>query len=195
MTPLRPRHLFFLALIAAAYLAGIRIYAPEVDAPGTSPVVSSSPSASTPGAGLYGPVPVTAPRPLPPGEEASPQIAALEKNDPELFRQKVEDTLAQAVREKFPEARLSDREVAELAETIRTLRESFAGLQELKRTPENAAAIAALAGQVEQGIRSIEMATGMNVAGFLSRITTEGIDNEKPEKGEVVLEYLDSPGR
>jgi predicted nucleic acid-binding Zn-ribbon protein len=146
--------------------------------------------------GVYGPVPLSAPRSFPLAEEDSRQVAAIEKGrDPELFRRNVEDALARVVQEKLPEAELSDREIAQLAQTIRTLSESIAGLQELERTPENAAAIEALAGRIQQESRRIEEATGMSATAFLNRITTEGIDNEKPEKGDVVLEYLDSPGR
>jgi len=119
----------------------------------------------------------------------------MEKNNPEVFRQNVEDALARAMQEKLPEVGLSDREIAQLAENIRTLRESIAGLQELERTPENAAAIAALADRIESESRKIEEATGMSAAAFLNRITTEGIDNDKPETGDVALEYMDPPGR
>jgi hypothetical protein len=199
MTLLRPRHILFLALSATVIWAGIRFYALGILTPGKPSVPSSPPTASAPSpvpvSGVYGPVPLSAPRSFPPAEEDSRHVAAIEKGDPELFQRNVEDALARVVQEKLPEAGLSDREIAQLAQTIRTLRESIAGLQELERTPENAAAIEALAGRIQQESGRIEEATGMSAAAFLNRITTEGIDNEKPEKGDVVLEHLDSPDR
>lgn len=197
MTPLHPRHYFFVVLSTAVILAGIGVYASWVLAPGKPAVPSAPPTASVPAPapGAYGPVPLSAYQSFPPGEEDTRQVAAMEKNNPEVFRQNVEDALARAMQEKLPEVGLSDREIAQLAENIRTLRESIAGLQELERTPENAAAIAALADRIESESRKIEEATGMSAAAFLNRITTEGIDNDKPETGDVALEYMDPPGR
>lgn len=192
MTPLRPGHILFIVLSAAVILAAIRFYAPGLIAPGQPSVPSSPPAIPGPS-----PAPLSAPRPPPPVEEDAPQAAPAEteKGNPELMRWNIEDALARAIQEKLPEAGLSDRQIAQLAQSVRTLQESIAGLQGLERTPENAAAIEALGGAIEQETRTIEEITGMSAAAFFNRITTEGIDNEKPEKGEVVLEYLDPPGR
>lgn len=116
-------------------------------------------------------------------------------DDPDLFRKNIEETLALSVREKVPGLRLSAEEMRELAREILIIRETFRGLRMAGRTPENAAYIKALAGQLDESDRIIREMTGMSTAEFLIRMTTEGIDNDKPEKGEVVLEYLHPPGR
>ncbi len=134
-------------------------------------------------------------RDFPPYGGQARSNSAVVIDDQELFRKNIEEALALSVREKMPGLRLSGEEIRELAREILIMRETFAGLRQAGRTPENAASIKALAGRLDESDRIIRELTGMGAAEFLSRMTTEGIDNDKPEKGEVVLEYLHPPGR
>jgi transcriptional regulator with AAA-type ATPase domain len=100
-----------------------------------------------------------------------------------------------ALREKLPEASLSDDEIRELANNVLTFRESMQNLRETERTPENAERIRELMGRVEENRQRFETAAGMSINEFLRRTTTGGIDNDRHEKGKVVLETLDGAGR
>jgi transcriptional regulator with AAA-type ATPase domain len=109
--------------------------------------------------------------------------------------QRLPATLTLAIREKLPEASLSDEDIRVLTETIGALRESMQSLREAERTPENADRIRELMGRIEEDRRKLEKTTGMSITEFVQRTTTGGIDNGKPEKGKMALETLDDPGR
>jgi transcriptional regulator with AAA-type ATPase domain len=109
--------------------------------------------------------------------------------------QRLPATLSLAIREKLPEASLSDEDIREMTETIRTFRESMQSLREVERTPENADRVRELMGRVEEDRRQFEKTTGMSIAEFVQRTTTSGIDNGKPEEGKGIPETLDGPGR
>jgi len=100
-----------------------------------------------------------------------------------------------SIRKKLTGARLSEGDTRELIDTIRDMQASLVSLRETRRTPENAADIKALAGRIEESSQRIQEMTGMSAAEFLNRLTMEGIDNDKPEEGAVVLEYLAPPDR
>ena len=199
MSPHRARYFLFVILCVALTAAVIWYLIPGGPAPGviSAPDAAgpSAPSPDMPSASTVIPLPFSMPGNLPPGSEEPLQVESMERNDPELFRRNIEDTLALSVREKIPGVRLSEKEIRGLAEDIRTMRETFAVLRETRRTPENAADIKVLAGRLEENSRRIQEVTGMSAAAFLNRLTTDGIDNDKPEEGEVVLEYLDPPDR
>ena len=199
MSPHRARYLLFLIFCIALTAGGIWYLIPGGPAPGviSAPNAAgpSAPHADMQSASSDISLPLNIPGQLPFGSEEHLQIESMERNDPDLFRRNIEDMLALSVREKIPGVQLSEKEFRGLAEDIRIMHETFAGLRETRRTPENAADIKVLAGRLEESSRRIQGVTGMSAAEFLNRLTTEGIDNDKPEEGDVVLEYLDPPDR
>jgi len=193
-----PRLENFLAAFAVAAIAvttAFWAFPPELRFPDPRPeagVSSASPVEATPAA-----TPVLTP---PPDEFVARETkneppSLIVSNDSDEMWQRLPATLSLAIREKLPEASLSDEDIRELTETIRTFRESMQSLREVERTPENADRIRDLMGRVEEDRRQFEKTTGMSIAEFVQRTTTSGIDNGKPEEGKVVLETLDGPGR
>jgi len=51
-----------------------------------------------------------------------------ERNNPEIYRQEISKTLVSVIREKFPEARVSEGDVGKLAQSLQTIRDSMEGL-------------------------------------------------------------------
>jgi len=121
--------------------------------------------------------------------------APIVSNDSDEMWQRLPATLSLAIREKLPEASLSDEDIRELTETIRTFRESMQSLREVERTPENAERIRELMGRIEEDRRKFEKTAGMSIAEFVQRTTTVGTDNGKPEEGKTVPESPDDTGR
>ena len=163
---------------------------PEAGASGASPVEDPVETATAPSSTL-----------APPTDELSgrqtrnePPAPIVSNNSDEMW-QRLPATLTLAIREKLPEASLSDEDLRVLTETIGALRESMQSLRDVERTPENADRIRELMGRIEEDRRKFEKTAGMSVAEFVQRTTTGGIDNGKPEEGKMVLETLDGPGR
>ena len=189
MFPRLEKFLAVFAVTAIAVTAAFWAFPPELRFPDPRPEAGFS-SAS----------PVEAPIEAapPPASALTPQNeppAPIGSNDSDEMWQRLSATLSFAIREKLPEASLSDEDIRELTETIRTFRESMQSLREMERTPENADRIRELMGRVEEDRRQFEKTTGMSIAEFVQRTTISGIDNGKPEEGKVVLETLDGPGR
>jgi hypothetical protein len=121
--------------------------------------------------------------------------APIVANDSDEMWQRLPATLSLTIREKLPEASLSDEDIRELTETIRTFRESMQSLRDVERSPENADRIRELMGRVEEDRRQFEKTTGMSIAEFVQRTTTSEIDNDKRDESKGILEPLDGPGR
>jgi len=199
MYPRLERFLAAFAVAAIVVTAAFWAFPPELRFPDprpetsvTMPVPVEAPAAAAPAA---------APVPAPPPEEkaASPvpsePPAPAAPSRPEEAGQDPAALIALALREKLPEASLSDDEIRELANNVLTFRESMQNLRETERTPENAERIRELMGRVEENRQRFETAAGMSINEFLRRTTTGGIDNDRHEKGKVVLETLDGAGR
>jgi len=172
---------------------------PEAGVSSASPVEAPIEAAPVPTAPALAPAPASALAP-PPDEVAARETkneppAPIVSNDSDEMWQRLPATLPLAIREKLPEASLSDEDIRELTETIGALRESMQGLREVERTPENADKIRELMGRIEEDRRQFEKTTGMSIAEFVRRTTTSGIDNGKREEGKGVPETLDGPGR
>jgi hypothetical protein len=199
MYPRLENFLAAFAVTAIAVTAAFWAFPPELRFPDPRPeagVSSASPVESPVEA-----APAAAPVLTPPPDEfvvretKNEPPSPIVSNDSDEMWQRLPATLSLAIREKLPEASLSDEDIRALTETIRTFRESMQSLREVERTPENADRVRELMGRVEEDRRRFEKTAGMSIAEFVQRITTSGIDNGKPEEGKVVLETLDGPGR
>ncbi|HEX9156415.1 MAG TPA: hypothetical protein VF827_00235 [Syntrophales bacterium] len=163
---------------------------PEAGVSGASPVEAPVEAAPAPSSAL-----------APPPDELSGRrtrnepSASIVSNDSDEMWQRLPATLSLAIREKLPEASLSDEDIRVLNETIGALRESMQSLREAERTPENADRIRELMGRIEEDRRKFEKTAGMSIAEFVQRTTTVGTDNGKPEEGKTVPESPDDPGR
>jgi hypothetical protein len=193
MFPRLEKFLAVFAVTAIAVTAAFWAFPPELRFPDPRPEAGVS-SASPVEAPVEAPIeaaPAPASALAPQNETPAPIVS----NDSDEMWRRLPATLSLAIREKLPDASLSDEDIRELTETIRTFRESMQSLREVERTPENADRIRELMGRVEEDRRQFEKTTGMSIAEFVQRTTTSGIDNGKPEEGKVVLETLDGPGR
>lgn len=199
MYPRLERFLAALAVAAIVATAAFWAFPPEMrfpdprpDAAAPRPVPVEPPAAAAPA-----PAPVPA---APPEEKAAPPVpreppAPAAPSRPEEAGQNPAAIIALALREKLPEASLSDDEIRELANNVLTFRESMQNLRETERTPENAERVRELLGRVEENRQRFETTAGMSINEFLRRTTTGGIDNDRREEGKVVLETLDGAGR
>jgi len=199
MYPRLENFLAAFAVTAIAVTAAFWAFPPELRFPDPRPeagVSSASPVESPVEA-----APAAAPVLTPPPDEfvvretKNEPPSPIVSNDSDEMWQRLPATLSLAIREKLPEATLSDEDIRKLTETIRTFRESMQSLREVERTPENADRIRELMGRVEEDRRRFEKTTGMSIAEFVQRTTTSGIDNGKPEEGKGIPETLDGPGR
>lgn len=197
-----PRLETFLAVFAVTAIAitgAFWAFPPELRFPDPRP--EAGVSSASPVEAPVEAAPAAAPVLTPPPDEfvaretKSEPPAPIVSNDSDEMWQRLPATLSLAIRDKLPEASLSDEDIRELTETIRTFRESMQSLREVERTPENADRIRELMGRIEEDRRQFEKTTGMSMGEFVQRTTTSGIDNGKPEEGKVVLEPLDGPGR
>jgi len=128
-------------------------------------------------------------------ETKSEPPSPIVSNDSDEMWQRLPATLSLAIREKLPEASLSDEDIRELTETIGALRESTQSLREVERTPENADRVRELMGRVEEDRRRFEKTTGMSIAEFVRRTTTGGNDNANRVEGTTVPETPEASGR
>ena len=197
-----PRLETFLAVFAVTAIAVTAVFwafPPELRFPDPRPEIAIS--RADPAEAPVEAAPAAAPVLTPPPDEfveretKNEPPSPIVSNDSDEMGQRLPATLSLAIREKLPEASLSDEDIRELTETIRTFRESMQSLREVERTPENADRIRELMGRIEEDRRQFEKTAGMSMAEFVQRTTTSGIDNGKPEEGKVVLETLDGPGR
>lgn len=123
-------------------------------------------------------------------EEGSPAPKSDGETD-EICWEEVQEILASVIDEKFPELRVSDRELMELTENVRTIRESMQAMRDIERTSANAEAINGLHVQLNTALQVFEEITGTTAEEFMGRVRTRsGIDNEEPDDGQVVTEYL-----
>ena len=199
MFPRLETFLAVFAVTAIAVTAAFWAFPPELRFPDLKPEAGISVTNPVEAPVEAAPAPASALAP-PPDELSGRQArnepsAPIVLNDSDEMWQRLPATLPPAIREKLPEASLSDEDIRVLTETIGALQESMQSLREVERTPENADRIRELMGRIEEDRRQFEKTTGMSMAEFVQRTTTSGIDNGKPEEGKVVLEPLDGPGR
>jgi hypothetical protein len=126
--------------------------------------------------------------------EKDPVETRTAKGDPETFWLEVQKKLAATIREKIPEARLSDRDVRDLTRDIRTLRDSLQAASETERRLDNAEALKDARGRIDWTQQIFRETTGLTVAEFIQRVREEkGIDHDASEDEEVVFEYIHDP--
>jgi hypothetical protein len=199
MYPRLENFLAAFAVMTIAVTAAFWAFPPELRFPDPRPeagVSSASPVESPVEA-----APAAAPVLTPPPDEfvvretKNEPPSPIVSNDSEELWQRLPATLSLAIREKLPEASLSDEDIRELTETIRTFRESMQSLREVERTPENADTIRELMGRVEEHRRQFEKTTGMSMAEFVQRTTTGGNDNGNRGEGTLVPETSGGSGR
>ena len=120
--------------------------------------------------------------------------ARREGGDPESFWPEIQKTLSSTIREKIPEARLSERDLRNLTQNIRTLRESLQDLSTMDRSRENAEFLKNIRSQVDWTHEIFRETAGFSVAEFIQRVRDEkGIDHDQPDDEEVVVEYIHDP--
>ena len=195
MYPRLERFLAAVAVTALVLTAAFWAFPPELRFPDPQPAPSparpapaEAPLASAPSAPA--PAPPPADVAAPPVRNEPPVAAAPEETGPGLSA-----TVSLSLRERLPEASLSDEDVRELTETIQSFRESMRGLRETERTAENADRIRELMARIEENRLRIEKTTGMSINDFLRRMTTEGIDNDRREEERPAAGAPDRPGR
>ncbi|NPV04545.1 MAG: hypothetical protein HPY67_07425 [Syntrophaceae bacterium] len=198
MYPRLERFLAAVAVTALVLTAAFWAFPPELRFPDPHPATppgrpapAEAPLASAPAAPA--PAPPAADAAAPPVRNEPPvpvAAAAPEETGPGLSA-----TVSLSLRERLPEASLSDEDVRELTETIQSFRESMRGLRETERTAENADRIRELMARIEENRLRIEKTTGMSINEFLRRMTTEGIDNDRREEERPAAGAPDRPGR
>jgi len=109
-----------------------------------------------------------------------------------LFWDEVQKDLAWIIREKFPELRLSQRDLQALTESIRTFQNSMLSLRALERTRSNREEIRKIRGEASRAMETFEEITQMSISDFILYGRPEsGLDNGKADDDEIVEEYLD----
>lgn len=111
-------------------------------------------------------------------EPQYPAVDGSERNN-ESFREEIQDMLADALEEEFPELELNETELAELTDTVISLRESMETMRSLERTGENIEEFENTRERRDQAMLDFERITGMNALDFMLRAPAEGgIDRE-----------------
>ena len=124
-------------------------------------------------------------------EEGLPEWRTKPQNEP-VFWDEVQEDLTVTIREKFPELKLSQRDLQRLTETIRTLQKSMLSLRELERTRSNREEIKQIRSEVNRALEAFEEITQMSISDFILYGRPEGgLDNEKPDDEEIIEEHLD----
>lgn len=124
-----------------------------------------------------------------PEEVLSETIANPRSND--ILWEEVQEDLVLMIKEKFPELKLSKRQLLELTETIKIIRKAMNEMREFERTRDNSDAVRRIRGELDWAVDSFGQITQMDLAEFILRGRPKsGIDNEEPEDGEIVKEYL-----
>jgi hypothetical protein len=126
---------------------------------------------------------------LPPGEVLSEK--GLNPRNGEISWEEVQEDLALIIVEKFPELKLSQRDLQRLTETIQTLQKSMLELGDLERMRSNRGEIKRIRSEVNRALETFEEITKMSISEFILFGRPEsGIDNEKPDDEEITEEYL-----
>ncbi len=198
MYPRLERFLAAVAVTALVLTAAFWAFPPELRFPDPHP--APSPARPAPDESSVATAP-PAPAPAPPAADAAaPPVrneppAPAATSGPEVSGPGLSATVSLSLRERLPEASLSDEDIRELTETIQTFRESMQGLRETERTAENADRIRELMARIEENRLRIEKTTGMSINDFLRRMSTEGIDNDRREDERPAAGSPDRPGR
>ena len=112
------------------------------------------------------------------------------RSDP-IFWHEVQEDLGFIIKEKFPDLNLSERELHELIETIKTIQFSMEEMRELERTGNNREAIIRTRSQLDRALELFGEITKMDPTEFILRgRLRSGIDKEERDEEEVVKEYL-----
>jgi hypothetical protein len=99
--------------------------------------------------------------------------------------------LASVINRNFPELRLSDDEILELAATVTTIRSSLLTERALERTITNAETIMEHRAQLSEALERFEEIAGMAPSEFMRLVDADGgIDNAETDDEEIVTEYL-----
>ena len=197
MYPRLERFLAVLALAAIVVTAAFWAFPPELRFPEPQP--QGGISRDPPAEGPLAPAPAAPVPAQPPADIAAPPV----RNEPPVAASAAPEEagpglpaiVSLSLRERLPEASLSDEDIRELTETIQTFRESMRDLRETERTAENADRIRELTARIEENRLRIEKTTGMSFNDFLRRMTTEGIDNDRHEEERPAAGAPDRPGR
>ena len=199
MFPRLENFLAAFAITAIAVTAAFWAFPPDLRFPDPRPEINVSSAgpieAPVEAAPTQVPVPSPPPDDVPLRETKNAPPAPIVSNDADELWQRLPAILSPAIREKLPEASLSDEDIRELTETIGALRESMQSLREMERTPENADRIRDLMGRIEEDRRRFEKKTGMGIAEFVRRTTTGGNDNANRDQGTLVPETPEGSGR
>ena len=124
-----------------------------------------------------------------PGEVLSEE--RLNPRNGQIFWEEVQEDLALIIGEKFPELKLTQRDLQWLTETIRTLQKSMLELGDLERTRSNREEIQRIRSEVNRALETFEEITKMSISEFILFGRPEsGIDNGKPDDEEIIEEYL-----
>jgi hypothetical protein len=127
---------------------------------------------------------------LQPPEEVLSEKRLNPRND-QIFWEEVQEDLALIIGEKFPEMKLSQRDLQKLTETIRTLQKSMLELGDVERTRSNREEIQEIRSELNRALEKVEEITEMGISDFiLFGRPDNGIDNEKPDDEEIIKEYL-----
>ena len=123
-------------------------------------------------------------------EEVLSEIKTNPKTD-HFFWKEVQEDLALIIKEKFPELKLSERELRELTETIKMIQKSMVEMRDLERARGNTETIRRIRGGLDQALDSFGEITQMDAAEFILRGRPKsGLDNEDPDNVDIVKEYL-----
>lgn len=128
---------------------------------------------------------------LQPPEEVLSEKRLNPRND-HIFWEELQEDLALIIREKFPELKLSQRDLQTFTQTIRILQKSMLELGDLERTRSNREEIQKIRSEVNRALETFEEITKMSISDFILYGRPEsGLDNEKPDDEEIIEEYLD----
>lgn len=106
-----------------------------------------------------------------------------QRDDPDIsrdaYREEIRGILADALETDFPELRLNQAELQELADAVISLRESMENLRHTQRSSDTVEAINNSMEQRDEAMANIERITGMSVVEFMRHAPADGgIDHE-----------------
>ena len=108
-----------------------------------------------------------------PAESQNFPIEETERNT-DLYREDIQDMLAEALESEFPELELNETELIELIDAVISIRESMQTIRAMERTGENVEAFKETRERRDQAMLDFERITGMNALEFMLRAPAEG---------------------
>ena len=113
-----------------------------------------------------------------PMEQQKSSSDAPEQPD-DFYREEIQDLLAEALETEFPDLELNEIELAELTDTVITIRDSMETIRMMERTAENVEVLEETRERRDQAMLDFERITGMNALEFMLRAPSEGgIDHD-----------------